>query len=836
MSDRPICPCEIPHHPRAISNAPGLDVIRYRAGDYLSFRDALLRGSAGEVELVNWAPGAEGDLAVQMMEWWAYLADILTFYDERIANQAYLRTADLPGSLRQLIRLLGYRPRPGIGASAGLGVILAGPKAITLDAGFQVQSRPGPGKQPQIFELNQATTIASPIAVAAQPATDGALFAVDGSVLLSGAITAIKPDDTLLILEAGWSGANDHHAWVKVTANMPEPDPLGRPNTRLQLHPLASGIPADARSANYRLLRATQSAKPWPYDAGTVIDTGSADLDSVQRGIAAGQPVLFDIGQAAAVGHAHAVKASHGKFTKHSGSAQFEQVLSIQYLAKPAPQLVSVTAYGERVWFANPKAAANPAVGPDAPAIGIAVPHSFIDYSPELSEIWNAFRGLVTVRHGWQDAGTLIATPAAVFNNRTTALVATPPGFFRQGNAQPVLIEDANGNGIAALGSVGNDTATLTLSTVPDAAFSLAPPLTVYFAPLQVTRGKSVPSEILGSGDAAQANQSFVLKNKPLTYLPDPGSASGNNFASTLRIWVDGIEWHEQPSFYGQPPDARVFATREDDTQATTVSFGDGINGARLSSGISNLVASYRYGSGADSPASGTLSIVAKPLPGLRALRNPVAATGGADPDPPDKIRRYAPRSVLTFNRAVSGDDYEVVAAQAPGVARARAYFGWDSEQQRAMVLVYVGDGQGAENAARAALNLSADPNRLFTVKQATPVPVTLSLTVLIDADRAPNPMLAALRAALTDPDTGLFGINAVRIGASIYRSAIHDRCLDVPGTVAVHALTIIADRGTGPNPETGFRIDPGEGCFFTLDMSDPARLDLTLKVAANAG
>jgi hypothetical protein len=48
------------------------------------------------------------------------IADILTFYNERIANQDYLRTADLPESVSHLIALLGYRPRPAIGAS-GLG-------------------------------------------------------------------------------------------------------------------------------------------------------------------------------------------------------------------------------------------------------------------------------------------------------------------------------------------------------------------------------------------------------------------------------------------------------------------------------------------------------------------------------------------------------------------------------------------------------------------------------------------------------------------------------------------------------------------------------------------
>ena len=96
-------------------------------------------------------------------------------------------------------------------------------------------------------------------------------------------------------------------------------------------------------------------------------------------------------------------------------------------------------------------------------------------------------------------------------------------------------------------------------------------------------------------------------------------------------------------------------------------SFGDGVNGARLPTGVNNVVATYRIGAGAASPPAGKLTVIAQSYPGLRSVLNPVAVGGGADPDPPDQIRRYAPRSVLTFGRAVSVFDYEALAAQAPG-------------------------------------------------------------------------------------------------------------------------------------------------------------------------
>jgi hypothetical protein len=209
--------------------------------------------------------------------------------------------------------------------------------------------------------------------------------------------------------------------------------------------------------------------------------------------------------------------------------------------------------------------------------------------------------------------------------------------------------------------------------------------------------------------------------------------------------------------------------------------------------------------------------VIAKPLPRVKGIRNPVAVGGGSDPDPPEQLRRYAPRSILTFGRAVSADDYEAIAATAPGVARARSYWGFDPGEQRAMVTLYVGDDEAAVPAAKTALAAADDPNRPVDVRLATVIPVTLDLTLAIDRGRAPAPVVTAVAAALVDPETGLFGQHAVRIGQSVYASAIHAACVDTPGVIAVHGLALRADRGAGPQLEPGPRFDPGEGAFFRL-------------------
>ena len=198
---------------------------------------------------------------------------------------------------------------------------------------------------------------------------------------------------------------------------------------------------------------------------------------------------------------------------------------------------------------------------------------------------------------------------------------------------------------------------------------------------------------------------------------------------------VDEIQWQEVPSFYGQAASARVFVvTRSPDQTVTTVTFGDGVNGARLTSGTGNVIATYRYGSGAASPPAGRLTTISQPQLNLASIQNPVAVSGGADPQAPEDVQTNAPASVVTFGRAISAADYEAVASQAPGVSRAAAYWTFDEAEQRTLVTVYVGDDQAAVAAAAAALAGAEDPNRPVSVTGANPIDLSLSCTLVVAA------------------------------------------------------------------------------------------------------
>ena len=859
----PICSCGAFQYPAVIFNPAGLSTITYRVGDYTAFRHALLQALPGESELTEnvagtlvqlWRPSADGDLALQMIEWWAYLADVLTFYNERIANQAYLRTADLPESVNRLIQILGYRPQPGIGATGLLAALVSTTKPFTLPKGFQVQSKPGPGKQPQIFELSADTLVQPPDAVAAQPANPAApLFTSSGSTIvlwLQGTVGSVKPNDRLLLLANEWP-ASGGFAWLTVVSVAPQKDASGNAVTKLTTSAILQTLPSNAQVTDYQLLKSGQSARLWGFPTTTAAVVGSYETVVFEADkVAGGGPIQADL---AIAPRPIAGVTSYVVLSSVAHQITAGDPVLLDVANNPAATgLVTLASSSDQIWYANGDGSTPPPPQspPDPQHIAIGIPVTVLTFNGPLS-VSNAQAPLTTVRFGWTTAANLVAAPSPGANQfdpnagtGTLVMDAVPPALFPAIDSSPVLIQDAAGNGAQANASASADQASITLGDVsvpaPSASesgsASLTFPFNLLFNLLAVSRGKTVANEVLGSGNAAVAGQDFTLKNSPVTYLKSSASTSGDNYSSTVKVSVNGVQRSEVRSFYGQSPNAQIFITKEDEQGLTHVVFGDGVNGSRLPSGTNNVVATYRYGSGADAPAAGTLTVVMQPQPGLKSIANPMPVGGGADPDPPGKILQLAPNSVLTFGRAVSLDDFEVIAASAPGVTKAKAAYSFDPLSQRPRVTVWIAGDSSAQASAYNAIAAAADPNRLPSILVATPLTMKLQLTLMMNPRYDESTVMSAVQTALLDPDSGLFGANAVGIGQAYYDSQIYAACLAVTGVDAVHGLSF--------NPAARFqprlvlagrtddqRHDPGSGYFFSVP-NDPQHFQISTVAA----
>jgi len=161
------CEADVPQP--SVYNRPGLPVLTYRVGTHATFlRRMLARLSSqpvppddpkGARPLRALTTRANDDPAIALLDAWATVADVLTFYQERIANEGYLRTATERQSLLELARTIGYELNPGVAASAFLAFNVeeapGAPGIATVPEGTKVQSVPGPGQLPQTFESSK---------------------------------------------------------------------------------------------------------------------------------------------------------------------------------------------------------------------------------------------------------------------------------------------------------------------------------------------------------------------------------------------------------------------------------------------------------------------------------------------------------------------------------------------------------------------------------------------------------------------------------------------------------------------------------------------------------
>jgi hypothetical protein len=156
--------------PQSEANRPGLPALSYRVGTYATFLESMIARLSTVYLDIPVSPGSTAlqriyplstlttrdpsDTSIALLDAWATVGDVLSFYQERIANEGYLGTALERRSILELARLVGYRLRPGVSATVYLAFTVADGFDGTIPAGTRAQSIPGPCQTPQFFETS----------------------------------------------------------------------------------------------------------------------------------------------------------------------------------------------------------------------------------------------------------------------------------------------------------------------------------------------------------------------------------------------------------------------------------------------------------------------------------------------------------------------------------------------------------------------------------------------------------------------------------------------------------------------------------------------------------
>lgn len=138
--------------PKTIENRPGLTTLDTRIGSYADLRRHMLRRVDEHPALAAWTHRLPDDPGIALIEAAAEVGDILSFYQDLYANEAYLGTAKWRDSVGLLVRLLGYRLAPGTGGRARLAFTAKGERPVTVPAGTGVKTQLDNPDPPAVLE------------------------------------------------------------------------------------------------------------------------------------------------------------------------------------------------------------------------------------------------------------------------------------------------------------------------------------------------------------------------------------------------------------------------------------------------------------------------------------------------------------------------------------------------------------------------------------------------------------------------------------------------------------------------------------------------------------
>ena len=781
-------------------NAPGQPAIRYRTGDWATFRAAMVArlptqpvppgDPQGPRPLTALTAREPTDPTIALLDAAASVLDVLTFYQERHLNEGYLGTATERVSLVMIARALGYEPGPGVAASGYLAFTTSAlaTGTVVVPAGTAVMAMPEGSSPPPTFETTAALEArrewnAIPV-VRRHPLAD--LHTGLLAIWVDGLETRARAGDGVLLYGTDRSSTPGSERWDFRRVMRAEPDathketrliferPLGDPRTGpperatealifrnrasifgynapdwltqsdqtqltawLRTGGSVSGLPEATNGLTRLVNRSAGPIMEWPGfdlsdDPGT--STNNLDLDREYPGILPGSWVVL--------ADSYHVEAFRVTRASPRSRVDFTLTAKVTRLELEGENLARFDRRATTVWCEPDSFQAVGAPNLD-PLTGTTIVVAG-DYTALLD------RHVATYGPAPDDEvprGEVVRVTSAVVSGAETILVVDPP----------------------LANSYVRDQVTLNANLAP------------------ATHGQTAAPEVLGSGNAAQAFQRFVLKGRPLTHVSSADDPRG--VASALTVRVNGVAWSQVPYLFGQASDARVYALKRGMDGSTVVEFGDGLTGARLPTGVENVVAEYRTGLGTiGEVAAGKASLLTRRPTGIDGAMNPAEFSGGADAEDALAIQTNAPRTVLTLDRLVSLQDYEDFARLFAGIGKVLAVGLWAG--QRRLVHLTVGSASGQPLAPTdpivqdllLALRNYQDPVHHASVDSFTDRAFGLAAALLVDPAYTWDNVDAAARAALA----AAFSFGTRQFGQSVTPAEVVGVLQAVPGVLAV--------------------------------------------------
>jgi len=687
--------------PIKIYNRPGLDRIRYRIGKYSQFRQYIMEKLDKSEALNGWTHRSSEDPALALLEGACVLGDILTFYQELYANEAFIRTAREKESIADLIRLLGYQISPGLGGTSTFLLEVKGNKPVTLPANLPIKAELEGMEQPVIFEtmeeficypsLNKfhfyAPTINEKIS------QDTREFYIDnaeagwgdkdkepelkaGDKILIGDLNNTDPTEIknseIIIIDSVRQVVGRTVFTIKGRLK-PENQSyfvIGYILKEVYRHFGYDSPPEDGVPLLEEIGNATGDKKEFPLDFE--VQDLAIGSTIIVNGFFTPTPIIVTFRQAhdgdeghwlTLIRNVNNIRLDNYKYPKNSTSV---------------PILSGATS----IICLNNEIKSN-----DISSDQISC------YDIRLIQFHETSGRRLTIKSMWKtpnEKGSkfnlygLDSNIVDKLKGRNLTIVSN--------KKEPTTITNVT---VININRSPNSLQVEIDKELDYTDFPLEnPTLEVFGNPVLANQGES-QSEVLDAGDGRKEFQTFSLSKSPLTHFNSPKDTPPE--VPELKVYVNNQLWKRVSSFFDKKPEDQIYIVRQDGTEKSWIQFGDGKTGSRLPSGIDNVLAKYRTGIGASGKLKSETKIKAlEKSDQIENINLYEQVYGGTKSENEMKAKEAGPSKIMSLGRLVSLNDYEFEALSVSGVIKASANLMLTCKVPQIVVNVIVDDNNDA--------------------------------------------------------------------------------------------------------------------------------------------
>jgi predicted phage baseplate assembly protein len=260
----------------------------------------------------------------------------------------------------------------------------------------------------------------------------------------------------------------------------------------------------------------------------------------------------------------------------------------------------------------------------------------------------------------------------------------------------------------------------------------------------------------------------------------------------------DQEPWEAQKDLLGSDRFANEFVVETEQDGTSSIRFGDNILGRKPSNGF-EPGAIYRIGNGKEGNVGAeSINTIVLKGGGIEKVRNPMAASGGTDPETMEEIRQFAPQAFRKQERAVTESDYIEKTELHPEVQKATAKFYWTGSWYTVYIIIDRKEGKEINKAFRSSIIKHLEQYRLagydLEIRAPKFVPLSIILVVCVKPGYFRSNVKQSLLESFSSYDLfngtrGFFHPDNFTFGQAVYLSTIYKRAMDVQGVASVEII-----------------------------------------------